>query len=1302
MCFGLFNYNLSKAQILVDNDAIGLNDGTSWEDAFRNLEDALNSANEGDQIWIASGTYLPGKSGDPKSSTFHVAKGIQLYGGFAGTETTLAERTLSKHPTILSGDLNQDDIEDDFENNRNDNVWTVMLVENKTNTIPIIDGITFKNGHSDDNEFNEDEWNEIEFNQASNGGGLYLYGPALISNCTFSQNFSSERAGALFMLDSLNIKNTISGQNQLDLKIDNCQFINNFSNSGGAVFITIEKNNGSSVAIQNSKFSKNKSKYYGGGINIRLASENGSVKIDSCNFSNNVSSLDGGGILLGFYGENNVMTVQNTELDGNQAEDGGGALFLYNNSLSANNKYKVDLCSFTNNSATDNKSGDAGGGAIDLVGQGDQNYTNIQNSNFLKNNTDGFGGAIGIRTTQRGKNIHTEINNNYFKENTASYGGGIHYYSRGVNDSLFVQSSQFISNEVSKLHQNQATKGGALNIRYSSKSKNSTVWVDDCSFEKNQSKDGDGGAVSITPHALGTFSSFSNSSFTSNSSSGKGGAFLYLGTDTAYGLKSCTFDDNQAEEGGALLYEPQTLNKSLFYIFFHGVLWVQILYSLLLFLISRERTTLYYALMMFGISLFFVVVFDRMHFPFLIGASSDTRDILYQTGVFLSVLGLMKFAQQYLNINQLIPVFKKIVFYFLSFFLFFELIFFAQQFDLLGQFGENTEALVGFALLLCFAIGGLIPIAWAIIVLMKGYKPAKYFLLAMLFSGSALLWLVISFLQTGSPTSIPIVSIESLLLLCIITLALADGYRVNLLKKDKARAERLSALDIAKTRLYTNITHEFRTPLTVIMGASDMVKGNEPEKDLIKRNSKQLLQLINQMLDLSKLEGGALKLEAQQGNIIPFIEYLVESFQSLADVKHIRLTFYQDIETLQMDYDANKMQQVITNLISNAIKFTEESGKIIVHAKEESFKGKPHLTLIVRDNGSGIPIEDLPHVFDRFFQVDASDLRHSEGSGIGLALVKELVELMKGQIEVTSKIGDGTVFTVRIPISKLAPLQGEIINANDLLLPSDPANEKEKATLFHAPADDLPLALIIEDNKDIVSFLRSCLQRNYKIEVAYNGHQGIDKALEIIPDIIISDVMMPEADGFTVCKTLKTDERTNHIPIILLTAKATQEDKVHGLDAGADAYLSKPFHKEELEVRLQKLIELRQQLQLRYQDGSNNISPAKNKEDEFIQKLRSIIEEKMEDESFSIVDLCHSIGLSRMQLHRKLKALTGMAATAFINSVRLQKAFDLLSDTDLNVSEVAYKVGFSNHSYFSKLFANKFGKSPSEINNNNN
>lgn len=567
----------------------------------------------------------------------------------------------------------------------------------------------------------------------------------------------------------------------------------------------------------------------------------------------------------------------------------------------------------------------------------------------------------------------------------------------------------------------------------------------------------------------------------------------------------------------------------------------------------------------------------------------------------------------------------------------------------------------------------------------------------MFFSGLATVTTVFSFMQFSHFLNSPIITIQSLYLLTIITLGLADGYRINLLKKDKARAEQLAELDIAKTRLYNNITHEFRTPLTVIMGTTEMLRGNEPEKKLLQRNSKQLLQLINQMLDLSKLEGGALKLEPLQSDIIPFVEYLVESFQSLAASKHIQLTFYKELDELIMDYDSGKIQAIVTNLISNAIKFTPKSGKVVVHAKTDLVNKIPHLILAVRDSGSGIPEKDIPHIFDRFFQVDASDMRRSEGSGIGLALVKELVQLMKGSIEVTSKVEKGSVFTLQIPITNEAPLQIEGIGKQEVVAALVSPKESTETPPFQPISDELPLALIIEDNRDVVSFLRSCLQKKYKLEVAHNGREGIEKALEIVPDIIISDVMMPEADGYTVCKTLKADERTSHVPIIILTAKATQEDKVHGLDMGADAYLTKPFYREELEIRLKKLIELRQQLQKYYEHALGSPDSNLKVEDPFIEKLRAAIEDRIEDEKFGIAELCQTVNLSRMQVHRKLKALTNMPTTTFINTIRLQRAYRLLQETKLNVSEVAYQVGFSDHAYFTRLFVKKFGKTPSEI-----
>ena len=304
---------------------------------------------------------------------------------------------------------------------------------------------------------------------------------------------------------------------------------------------------------------------------------------------------------------------------------------------------------------------------------------------------------------------------------------------------------------------------------------------------------------------------------------------------------------------------------------------------------------------------------------------------------------------------------------------------------------------------------------------------------------------------------------------------------------------------------------------------------------------------------------------------------------------------------------------------------------------------------------------------------------------------------MQGEIEVQSKIGEGSVFTLKIPITNNAPLQTNSLSDLEPLHDSTAKEVVSNSELLSGNNDELPIALIIEDNKDIVTFLRSCIEGKYKVEVSINGKLGIDKALDIIPDVIISDVMMPETDGYTVCHTLKSDERTSHVPIILLTAKVTQEDKERGLEVGADAYLTKPFHPKELDIRLEKLVQLRHELQKRFTDQSESKHSTDLKEDEFIQKLRAIIEENMEDESFGIMELCRIVGLSRMQVHRKLKALTGNPTTHLIHQVRLQRADQLLRSTDLNISEVAYKVGFPDHSYFTKLFTKQYGHTPTDV-----
>ncbi len=521
-----------------------------------------------------------------------------------------------------------------------------------------------------------------------------------------------------------------------------------------------------------------------------------------------------------------------------------------------------------------------------------------------------------------------------------------------------------------------------------------------------------------------------------------------------------------------------------------------------------------------------------------------------------------------------------------------------------------------------------------------------------------------------------------------------------------AENARLIELDKVKTRLYTNITHEFRTPLTVIEGMIGQMEENP--KDwfregiaIIRRNCGYLLHLVNQLLDLRKLESGKMKADYIQGDLIPYLRYIAESFDSLAGVKQIEVHFISTLDRLIMDYDPEKLLHLVSNLLSNAVKFTPDGGNIYLMVERIG----DEMRLRIQDTGIGIPPDKLSRIFERFYQVDDSATRKGEGTGVGLALVWELVGLFSSRIEVNSTPGKGTEFTVWLPIRQTAlPAEGiPIQGATQRLAAFQVVSDKKDELLQSGYDSDFPLVLIVEDNMDVIRYLRACLQDDYRIEAAHNGREGIEKALELLPDIVISDVMMPEKDGYELSRTLKKDLRTSHIPIVLLTAKADLPSKIEGLEMGADEYLPKPFHKDELEVRIRKLIELRKQLQHKFGDwdfqeklrrkSEKQLSP----EERFLQKALKLVEENLSDEDFGLEQLRKELLISRTQLHRKIKALTGDSTTKFIRNIRLQKARELLITEDLQISEIAYRVGFKSLAHFSQSFSEKFGVSPTDF-----
>ena len=517
------------------------------------------------------------------------------------------------------------------------------------------------------------------------------------------------------------------------------------------------------------------------------------------------------------------------------------------------------------------------------------------------------------------------------------------------------------------------------------------------------------------------------------------------------------------------------------------------------------------------------------------------------------------------------------------------------------------------------------------------------------------------------------------------------------LEKEKAEAEKLKEIDNFKNTFFTNITHEFRTPLTIIQGMAGELKGNENAKQLIQNNSHQLLELVNQLLDLSKIDSGNLSMNWEQRDIINYINYITESLQTFAFSKKISLAFHSELENLNMDFDPEKLQTILINLISNAIKFTPEYGKIILIGTKKMIDDQAYFTLKISDNGIGISPSTLPFIFDRYFQEKNSNTLGVQGSGIGLALVKELTEMHQATIEVKSIEQKGTTFTLTFPIHQNAILVTNSLPSikQSIATKSEISIEKKRHTISN---DNSQKLLIIEDNYDVIQYLMTILKNKYEISIAKNGSAGIDKALLEIPDIIISDVMMPEKNGFEVCTTLKQDERTSHIPIILLTAKATTKDKIEGLQFGADAYLMKPFDKEELLVRLEKLLELRKKLQVRFgQFSSSENKSSLSIEDKFLQKLNKTIDANLMQEDFTTPFLCKKMGMSNSQLYRKLKAVTGFSIANYIRYRRLLNAHQMIESSNEQISDIAFQSGFSNLSWFSQSFKETFGYSPNEL-----
>ena len=504
----------------------------------------------------------------------------------------------------------------------------------------------------------------------------------------------------------------------------------------------------------------------------------------------------------------------------------------------------------------------------------------------------------------------------------------------------------------------------------------------------------------------------------------------------------------------------------------------------------------------------------------------------------------------------------------------------------------------------------------------------------------------------------------------------------------------------AKLQFFTNISHELRTPLTLIADPVNYIihddNLNSQQRSMlqiVQRNVLVLTQLVSEILDFRKVQNGKMELRLSDFNLAESMKQWIKLFSVSAQKKHIAISMDAP-DTIMLRADQDKIERICYNLLSNALKYTSEGGEISLMAKEEDGR----VMISVADNGCGISSDELPYIFDRFYQAKNA----GRGTGIGLAIVKAFTELHHGEVSATSIEGKGSTFTIHIPVRQ----KGEVTNQptekiEQLVEPSSaeevPNQARHIDELIQPYQTDKPEVLIIDDNIDIRTYLRSVLSEKYNVSEAADGKVGLELARKIVPDIVLSDIMMPVMDGLAFCQQLKTDKAISHIPVILLTARSLDEQRAEGYEHGADAYLSKPFSLRLLLSRIDNLIESRKKLNQTWSKGveDDEIGNISNEIDKsFLKQLRKIIQENLANSDLSVEQIGDEIGLSRVQLYRKVKALTGYSPVEIVRKARLTRARHLLQTTERTVSEVAYAVGFSTPSYFSKCYKDEFGENP--------
>lgn len=730
--------------------------------------------------------------------------------------------------------------------------------------------------------------------------------------------------------------------------------------------------------------------------------------------------------------------------------------------------------------------------------------------------------------------------------------------------------------------------------------------------------------------------------------------------------------------------------------FYTGIMLVFCLFSLFMYLIFRDRNYIYFTFVTLFFGLYFMQ-FNGMIDAFITTWFRHQNIPIGQIIISGILIFIFLFSSQYLHLKTKMPFYYKL-------YLITTVIcsMYAHIVELLGMdyklsiYSQNIN----------LAIWIVICITPAALLAINKDQKAKTLLLSIGALAIGAMVFLINFQNIHATHSWMKngFQISTILFSGILFYALFDN--INTILNDKRVIEERSRL---KSNFFSNISHEFRTPLTLMLGPLEQLieritdPKNKELAEMAHRNATRQLRMVNQLLDLSKIDDGKMDFKVREEDFIPFMKGIVNAYNSLALQKDIALTIDCPASPVPLYFNQYKMEIILYNLLSNAFKFTEPGGRIDV----KLHTNKEIAILVVSDTGKGISNQYLPFIFDRFFQADLTKNEPGQGSGIGLALVKELVQLHGGSIEVTSKVGRGSTFTLHFPLGRnhldfntiaLAPdnlssatqvSRGVSVNA--------PTTSLYKSTHITAAPAGSPLVLIIEDNEDVRTYMRLRLENHFQITEALDGKEGIRKAIQILPDLIISDVMMPRKNGYEVCQALKSDLRTSHIPIILLTAKAAKEEKLDGLAKGADDFLTKPFDANELLIRVQNLIRMRKQLRERFA-GSITIKPSEvvtnSLDQKFLEDVMRIVEANLPDENFTIDKLANEIGISRSNLNRKLRALINKSSNQFLLSVRLQRAADLLRQNAGSIAEIAFQTGFRSPAYFAKCFKEVYGETP--------